>query len=68
MLYSSPVYFICLLSGDAEISGRTGQEWEEHVVTEYTFREKAMGDVPDETISCIRGPSGRGAREVVPGV
>ena len=48
-----PVYFICLLSGDAEISGRTGQEWEEHVVTEYTFREKAMGDVPDETISCI---------------
>ena len=23
------------------------------MVTEYTFREKAMGDVPDETISCI---------------
>ena len=48
-----PVYFLCLLGGDARISDGDGPRKDGCIVREYTFREKDGGDVPDETIFCI---------------
>ena len=48
-----PVYFLCLLGGDASISADNRQGKDGRIVREYTFREKDDGNVPDETIFCI---------------
>lgn len=48
-----PVYFICLLSGNALIADRDSPEWQDKFVAEYTFREKDTGEIPDETIFTI---------------
>ena len=48
-----PVYFICLLGGNAMIADRDCPEWRDKFVSEYTFREKDSGEMPDETIFTI---------------
>ena len=51
-----PVYFIGIL-GRERIFGRCGPEWKDRYISEYTFREKHTGEVPDESISlCGAGP------------
>ena len=47
-----PVYFIGILGRD-RIFERCGPEWEDRYISEYTFREKHTGEVPDESISLI---------------
>ena len=47
-----PVYFIGIL-GRERIFGRCGPEWKDRYISEYTFREKHTGEVPDESISLI---------------
>ena len=47
-----PVYFIGILGRD-RIFERVGSEWESRYISEYTFREKHTGEVPDESISLI---------------
>lgn len=44
------VYFIGILGRD-RIFERCGPEWEDRYISEYTFREKHTGEVPDESIS-----------------
>ena len=46
------VYFIGILGRD-RIFERCGPEWEDRYISEYTFREKHTGEVPDESISLI---------------
>ena len=41
------------MSGDACIADRSAPEWKDRIVSEYTFREKETGEVPDDTIFCI---------------
>ena len=48
-----PVFFICLLGGDARISDGDVPRKDGCILREYTFREKDNGNVPDETIFCI---------------
>ncbi len=48
-----PVYFICLLGGNAMIADRDCPVWRDKFVSEYTFREKDSGEMPDETIFTI---------------
>ena len=48
-----PVYFICLLGGDARISAGLGARKDEAILREFTFRENDNGNVPDDTIFCI---------------
>lgn len=47
-----PVYFIGILGKDM-IFERTGPEWDGRYISEYTFREKSTGEVPDESISLV---------------
>lgn len=47
-----PVYFIGILGRD-RIFERCGPEWKNRYISEYTFREKHTGEVPDESISLI---------------
>ena len=46
------VYFIGILGRD-RIFERCGPEWEDRYISEYTFREKHTGEIPDESISLI---------------
>ena len=48
-----PVYFICLIGGDARISTDDKPRIDGAVLREYTFRENDNGNVPDDTIFCI---------------
>ena len=48
-----PVFFLCLLGGDARISDGDDPQKDGCIVREFTFREKDNGNVPDETIFCI---------------
>ena len=48
-----PVFFICLLGGDARISDGDEPRKDGNIVWEFTFREKDGGNIPDETIFCI---------------
>ena len=51
-----PVYFIGILAADMGFD-RSSPEWNDRYVSEYTFREKSTGEVPDESISlCGAGP------------
>ena len=43
------VYFIGILGRD-RIFERCGPEWKDRYISEYTFREKHTGEVPDESI------------------
>ena len=45
-----PVCFIGILGKDT-IFERTAPEWRDRYISEYTFREKTTGEVPDESIS-----------------
>ena len=45
-----PVYFIGIL-GREKIFEMVGPEWAGRYISEYTFREKQTGEVPDESIS-----------------
>ena len=47
-----PVYFIGIL-GRERIFEMVGPEWAGRYISEYTFREKHTGEVPDESISLI---------------
>ena len=38
-------------SGQRHFFKRCGPEWKERYISEYTFREKHTGEVPDESIS-----------------
>ena len=48
-----PVFFICLLGGDAKIADGDVPRPDGGFVREHTFRENDGGNVPDETIFCI---------------
>ena len=40
-------------SGQRHFFKRCGPEWKDRYISEYTFREKHTGEVPDESISLI---------------
>ena len=48
-----PVYFLCLLGGNANITPDWKPRKDGCLVREFSFREKDGGNVPDETIFCI---------------
>ncbi len=50
-----PVYLICILGGESGVPGmnRESECWRDRYISEYTFREKVSGEVPDETILCM---------------
>ena len=48
-----PVYLVCLIDDHAMIADRSDPIFKDRIITEYTFREKIIEDVPDETIFCI---------------
>ena len=48
-----PVYFIGILGTSVNGFDRSGPEWKDRYISEYTFREKITGEVPDETIFTI---------------
>lgn len=45
-----PVYVVAILADDD--LNRDPEEWKDIFISEYTFREKMTGDVPDATIFC----------------
>ena len=47
-----PVYLIGILARDPGFY-RSGSEWDGRYISEYTFREKDTGEIPDETIFTI---------------
>ena len=58
-----PVYFIGILAADMGFD-RSSPEWNDRYVSEYTFREKSTGEVPDESISIIFVELDRFSKEV----
>ena len=54
-----PVYFVGILGTGVNGFDRSGPEWTGRYISEYTFREKITGEVPDETIFTSHGRSVR---------